>query len=143
MSPLGNPRYGFIDTANHVVTPADGQGGGSAAPASPYVPRTVGAPQPTGQPLAAPAPAPTTVQPPSPTGQPVVSGQPSGKPNTIATPDYTVNRIPGEDRIDAMAANDPNPANASLYTRARNIMLGNEPAPLMASREPNPSTSPQ
>jgi hypothetical protein len=124
----GNPRYGFVNPASGTVTPADTQGGG--APASPYVPRTVGAPQPAGQP--APQGNGQSQNAPAPGGnQPIVSGQPSNKPNTIATPDYTVKRTPSEDALDALAAADPNPANAQLYTRARNILLGNKPAPLI------------
>jgi hypothetical protein len=135
----GNPRYGFVNPATGQIQPADAQGGGGA-PASPYVPRTVGAPGQPG-PQGAPAPGGTqNIPPPNPawTPQPPQGGQPQpqgaqqgAKPNSIATPDYTVKRTPGEDAIDQMAAQDPNPTNASLYTRARNIMLGNEPAPLI------------
>jgi hypothetical protein len=139
----GNPRYGFVNPATGQIQPADAQGGGGA-PASPYVPRTVGggqppqgAPAPGGAPnIPAPNPAWTPGNQPQPQGNgssPGVSppGGNQPKPNSIATPDYTVKRTPGEDAIDQMAAQDPNPTNASLYTRARNIMLGNEPAPLI------------
>jgi hypothetical protein len=110
----------------------------------PFVPRTVGNGNVQPQPSTALAPAmgqpapvrPTNGQPSGVTGQPtasqpVVSGQPSGKPSTFDNPDFTVRRTASEAALDQMAAQDQNPANAQMYTRARNILLGNEPAPLV------------